>query len=341
LSFGFQSVAREDGDTVANLFKGLIDEASEISSSTQNDSKSETLSKMLNSLASLMSDRSSVMKKSNVILSEWREKMIKEHFPDVEVPLLHFLYCSAHVLLGLHSEVDSNLQQLDKAEGILNNIKESRAVKTIRRVCELFGPRGDERNRRREDWLAYMKLTDKTSKIFSYRANCFNNLFFGAEAVIEHRDDILSFGNDYVNQPNEKLKSVVSDLQSEYIITQIRSLAIISNIVTAPLWSVFNSTTVDHLDLHQYFQPLKNHLALWSTNSTSLLTSPPSIFPDYPNKTCDKLYEETAPCKETLQILCSSLLNVVKRQLSNHLEDRIYGKDCSMVERQRTAYTVN
>jgi hypothetical protein len=76
---------------VANLLKGLIDEASEISSSTQNDSKSETLSKMLNSLASLMSNRSSVMKKSNVILSEWREKMLKEHFPDV--------------LLGFHSEV--------------------------------------------------------------------------------------------------------------------------------------------------------------------------------------------------------------------------------------------
>ena len=72
--------------------------------------------------------------------------MLKEHFPDVEVPLLHFLYCSAHVLLGFHSEVDNNLQQLDKAEGILNNIKESRAVKTIRRACTLFGPRGDERN---------------------------------------------------------------------------------------------------------------------------------------------------------------------------------------------------
>ena len=145
--------------------------------------------------------------------------------------------------------------------------------------------------------------------------------------------------NDYVNQPNEKLKSVVSDLQCEYIIIQIRSLAIISNIVTSPLWSIFNSTTVHHLDLHQYFQPLKNHLALWSTNSTPLLTSPPSIFPDYPNKTCDKLYEGTAPCKEILQILCNSLLNVVKRQLSDHLEDGIYGKDCSMVERQRTAHS--
>ena len=65
VSFGFQFVAREDGETVANLLKGLIDEASEISSSTQNDSKSETLSKMLNSLANLMSDRSSVMKKSS------------------------------------------------------------------------------------------------------------------------------------------------------------------------------------------------------------------------------------------------------------------------------------
>ena len=71
--------------------------------------------------------------------------------------------------------------------------------------------------------MAYLKLTDKTSKIISYRANRFNNLFSGAETVIDHRDDILSFVNDYVNQPNEKLKSVVSDLQCEYIITQIRS----------------------------------------------------------------------------------------------------------------------
>jgi hypothetical protein len=145
--------------------------------------------------------------------------------------------------------------------------------------------------------------------------------------------------DDYVNQPNEKLKSVVSDLQCEYVITQIRSLDIILNIVTAPLWSIFNSTTVHHLDLHQYFQPLKNHLALWSTNSTHLLTSPPSIFPDYPNKTCDKLYEGTAPCKETLQILCNSLLNVAKRQLSEHLEDGIDVKDCSIVERQRTEHS--
>ena len=97
--------------------KGLIDEASEISSSTQNDSKSETLSKMLNSLASLMSDQSSVMKKSNVILSEWREKLLKENFPDVEVPLLHCLHCSAHVLLGFHSEIDSNLHALDQTDG--------------------------------------------------------------------------------------------------------------------------------------------------------------------------------------------------------------------------------
>jgi hypothetical protein len=131
----------------------------------------------------------------------------------------------------------------------------------------------------------------------------------------------------------------VSDLQCEYIFTQIRSLAIISNIVTAPLWPIFNSTTVHHLDLHYYVQPLKIGLALWSTNSTPLLTSPPSIFPDYPNRTCDKLYEGTAPCKETLQIVCSSLLNVVKRQLSDHLEDGIYGKDCSMVQRQKTAHS--
>jgi hypothetical protein len=64
-----------------------------------------------------------------------------------------------------------------------------------------------------------------------------------------------------------------------------------------------------------------------------LLTSPQSIFPVYPNKTSDKRYQEK------LQILCSSLLNVVTRQLSDHLEDGIYGKDCSMVESQRTTHS--
>jgi hypothetical protein len=59
------------------------------------------------------------------------------------------------------------------------------------------------------------KLTDKTSKIISYRANRFNNLFSGAETVIDHRDDILSFVNDYVNQPNEKLKSVTVNFAME------------------------------------------------------------------------------------------------------------------------------
>ena len=81
LSFGFQSVAREDGETVANLLKGLIDEASEISSSTQNDSKAETLSKMLNSLASLMSDRSSVMKKIKRHLIRMARKNVEGTFP--------------------------------------------------------------------------------------------------------------------------------------------------------------------------------------------------------------------------------------------------------------------
>ena len=70
-----------------------------------------------------------------------------------------------------------------------------------------------------------------------------------------------------------------------------------------------------------------------------LLTAPPSIFPNYPNKTGEKWYEGTASCKEALQILCSSLLNVVTRQLSDHLEDGIYGKDCSMVESQRTTHS--
>ena len=38
-------------------------------------------------------------------------------------------------------------------------------------------------------------------------------------------------------------------------------------------------------------------------------------------------------------MLCKSLLNVATRQLSEHLEDGIDGKDCSIVERQRTEHS--
>ena len=89
---------------------------------------------------------------------------LKENIPDMEISSLFFIYCSAHVLLGFHTSVNPTLKHFSPTQN-----DESEAVRTIRIVCELCGPRGDERNGRREDCQCYTGLLGKVSSIPSYR----------------------------------------------------------------------------------------------------------------------------------------------------------------------------
>lgn len=51
---------------------------------------------------------------------------------------------------------------------------EPSAVRLIRTVSEMLGPRGDEKNGVRQKWLAYLSIKNKPSKIINYRGNRFN-----------------------------------------------------------------------------------------------------------------------------------------------------------------------
>ena len=126
-------------------------------------------------------------------------KPLEENIPDMEISSLFFIYCSAYMLLGFHTSVNSTLKQFSPTQN-----DESEAVRTIRIVCELCGPWDDERNGRREDWLCNTGLQGKVSSIPSYPGNRFNNLLAGAVGVISHIDDIQTFINDYVENPNAK-----------------------------------------------------------------------------------------------------------------------------------------
>ena len=99
------------------------------------------ISKMLSTLSCHLSDRSSVMKEYNTLFNEWRENLLKENIPHMDIYSLFCIYCSAHVLLGFHTSVNSTLKHFTPTQN-----DESEAVRTIRIACELFGPRGDERN---------------------------------------------------------------------------------------------------------------------------------------------------------------------------------------------------
>ena len=55
-----------------------------------------------------------------------------------------------------------------------------------------------------EEKIGYTGLLGKVSSIPSYRGNRFNNLLAGAVGVISHFDDIQTFINDHVENPNAK-----------------------------------------------------------------------------------------------------------------------------------------
>ena len=237
-----------------------------------------------------------------------------------------------HVLLGFHTSVNSTLKQFSPTQN-----DESEAVRTIHIVCELFGPRGDERNGRREDWLCYTGLLRKVSSIPLYRGNRFNNLFADAVGMISHIDDIKTFINDYVENPNAKIRGVLQDLQNDGIVSNICAIAILSSIVTEAFWRLINDNSTNHFDLHQYFVPLQQALYHWSKDSTVLLNKDVTpLYSEYPHKTYDFLYEGSESCKSTLEKLSDSLLSIVNRQLVDHLDS---GSAVSITEEDRLRTT--
>ncbi|KAK3770798.1 hypothetical protein RRG08_036400 [Elysia crispata] len=55
---------------------------------------------------------------------------------------------------------------------------ETAAFRVIRTTSDVFGPRGDEKNGCREDWLAYCDTHEIKSQFTTYRSNRFNNIRF-------------------------------------------------------------------------------------------------------------------------------------------------------------------
>lgn len=87
-SLGYKVIAKEDSETVSGVIKDTLIE----SASFQN----ENLNKLLLSLSAMMSDRSSVMKKTNQIIDEWRSTELRKQLNENDIEKLKkiLLFCS-------------------------------------------------------------------------------------------------------------------------------------------------------------------------------------------------------------------------------------------------------
>ena len=82
LSLGFKSVAKEHSETVAETIKETLKEFAEL--------EHIPINKLLVQLTSMMSDRSSVMMKTNAITDDLRTLKLSEDLNETEIKKLNF-----------------------------------------------------------------------------------------------------------------------------------------------------------------------------------------------------------------------------------------------------------
>ncbi|KAL8594767.1 hypothetical protein ACOMHN_047485 [Nucella lapillus] len=177
LYLGLNTVATEDSETLLEVTIQMLQELSDVYAAEEtNDRKEEVFNAFLTKLTSCMSDRAAVMKLFSTKLSDFLQSILGQEVT------LHFLKCNAHFLLGLSRSCETSLktleeemtEQLGRKLGRDTHQKfqrfrgnERATAQVVRLASSLLGPRGDEKNGCRAEWLAFLK---NKSLLTSYRS---------------------------------------------------------------------------------------------------------------------------------------------------------------------------
>ncbi|XP_070174277.1 uncharacterized protein [Littorina saxatilis] len=159
LPLGYNFVAKETGETIADYVKGRLNEI-EMSGSSSGPAEegeaeevdSNFFTRMLQKLSYFMSDRAANEGKADNLLRDWREKML-EDAGEKETSYVHSFHCMAHALLGFLYHSKAFLQEQHKQYKVdeihlgreghqqFSNWRfEFPPQRCVRKACSLMGP---------------------------------------------------------------------------------------------------------------------------------------------------------------------------------------------------------
>jgi len=274
------NVATEDAATLLEVTVRQLEEMTDLYCKYKEEDMETTFQQILSRLTSFMSDRAAVMKKFNTeFLSFIRTRLGQE-------TVVHFLYCNAHFLLGLSracelslKHAEEKLVQESQPQEKLGRDKSTRFVmfksteaatcRVIRIAADLTGPRGDEKNGCRMDWLAFCEEKAQKSRMTSYRSNRFNSFFEGAAAIIHHQTDLRSFFPS-LGHSNLKIESLAADLDDQRLMICVCAVALIFIRITGPYWGLLQSH-VKYNEFYEYVQCLSFYMDKWEEDAAELL----------------------------------------------------------------------
>ena len=163
LSVGFSEVPDDKSDTLLEKSLDLFEEIADVYCQAEEETeRNKTYTEILLKMKALMSDRAANMKLFNNKMLEYKKDLIGNDAG------IHFLFCNAHFLIGLAEETDKAIKMKERLveeetgtklgrdnHGVFKNWSsdETSSSRLIRTASDVFGPRGDEKNGCREEWL--------------------------------------------------------------------------------------------------------------------------------------------------------------------------------------------
>ena len=341
ISLGFSTLATEDASTVLDVTVDLLKETTDLYCEGKEEDKDHTFRTLLSKLTSVMTDRAAVMKSFDEKLLSFLQSELGHNIT------LHFLHCNAHFLLGMSrsTEVALNKKEKELIEigGNLGRDKlskfqrfhkaETATARVIRLTSDITGPRGDEKNGCRAEWLAFCDQVGATSYITSYRSNRFNCYFETAAAIIYHLDHLRMFlTKGCLGHSNMKIESVIADLGDDILLSLVCAVAVLFFRLTGPFFQLVQSK-VRYSDFHVYIQKMEAFVGRSCEDASDLLD------PGYAGVFGDE-FELTSNMKTTvlayadqhyvavksaLESVMTEVLLVIRRQLKDFLSDGQYG----------------
>ena len=342
-SLGFCTVASETGNAISTTAQNHLKELAAVSGKDEGTYIASALMK----LTAYMSDRASNEKKSNKLLDAWRNSVLEESkIPEAERNVVHHCYCMAHVLLGFHKNVISEVQKLQKdleeheslGRDALNRFAQWRQQSIPERVAynasSVFGPVGDYRGAR-DVWESHCSLHGIKSKISNYKDNRFNGLFETCAQVYHHKKDFLYVLSS--RNSNALLQSIKADLEDPKVVVFIQAMGILFLQVTGPYWNLMESQEVPYLNLGTVIQPLVESLESYVEDPTELFLDGPPCLQAFKDESTQFFHEIRNIChpeysellEDLLKVACTGMVNTIKKQLVDFLPGGLYGNPAS------------
>ena len=300
---------------------------------------------ILSNIRDTMSDRASTEKCFNELLEEYRKSIL----PDVisgwdslsdeekeQCAKMNNFFCSLHLLVGMADTCSETLNKFnelnvddtedegsDKDEDGSIQSKGNGAIDLCRLASKALSRGGDEKSGCYADWKSY--VTDRNDKVrfVKFRGNRFNIVFFAAQTLYYHKENIEDFLEKVHGTTNKLLRIILKLVKKKANVAACRVMGLLSKLLTSSFWR-FVEDCNHVLDLNSCYLKMHEFLKEASQDASNLLNGHSPFDENYIEK--DAVYDKLVASKEddTLELeiaqsLCQALVLLLERMVKDHL----------------------